>query len=405
MRTLMAGTAIVLGLFCVAVAQPVQAPPARPSAEPPPDERRQAQELVKKAKVSMRDAIKAALKEVKGKPYVAALGSEEGRTLYAVFILDKKKFMEVYVDAISGKAVSAREEPPPAGPEETEARQEVPRALAGAKVDMRDAVQEAAKAIKGAVPIVAQLILEKGRALYQVELLVGDHFAGVKIDATSGKVLQAGQELPILAAWNFDQDRADKVPPGWIIRETNSSGKPATWKVIPERTAFSQPNAFCLTQTQNVGKTYNLALAEKTSYADLDMTVRVKGNTGKEDQGGGLVWRAADENNYYVCRMNPLETNFRVYKVVDGKRTQLQSAEVETKTGQWYAVRVIMIGDHIMCLLEGEKLLDVRDTTFDKAGMIGLWTKADAASCFDDLVVAQPVEQPLTKPAPAAATE
>jgi len=105
---------------------------------------------------------------------------------------------------------------------------------------------------------------------------------------------------------------------------------------------------------------------------------------GEHDRGGGVIWRAKDENNYYVCRMNPLETNFRAYKVVDGKRKQLGSAEVKTESGKWYDLRVVMVGDHIQCYLAGERLLEVRDDQFKDAGVVGLWTKADASSSFDD---------------------
>src|SRR5262249_10493733 len=121
-----------------------------------------------------------------------------------------------------------------------------------------------------------------------------------------------------------------------------------------------------------------------------DLSVKMRANTGKEDQGGGLIWRVKDENNYYICRNNPLESNFRVYKVVNGKRTQFDSADVKTEAGQWHTMRAVMGGDRIACYLDGKKLLEAKDDTFKDAGMIGFWTKADAASSFDDLAVRPP---------------
>lgn len=201
-------------------------------------------------------------------------------------------------------------------------------------------------------------------------------------------IAQSGTSAP-LAEWNFDKDEAGKPPPGWRVAETKGSGKTGKWTVVADDTAPSRPNVLKL-ETQADDSTFNLLIAEKTSFADLDLRIRIKAVSGNEDQGGGLIWRAKDENNYYVCRINPLEENFRVYKVVDGKRSQIQSEKIETKTGQWYEVRAVMSGDHIECFVDGKPYLHAHDDTFKEAGMVGLWTKADASSVFDNIAVYAP---------------
>jgi hypothetical protein len=132
---------------------------------------------------------------------------------------------------------------------------------------------------------------------------------------------------------------------------------------------------------------YNLAIVEKIAVKDVDLSVKLRANGGKNDQGGGIVWRYKDEKNYYVCRINPLEGNYRVYKVVDGKRTQLQSADVNTEADKWYALRVVMTDNQMICYLDGKKLLEASDDTIKDAGMVGVWTKADAATSFDNVSV------------------
>jgi hypothetical protein len=187
----------------------------------------------------------------------------------------------------------------------------------------------------------------------------------------------------------FDRDTVGQVPADWRVAQTNPSKALATWAVQADASAPGKPNVLGLTKTENVKSTYNLAIAEKASFKDLDLSVSLKGVSGKEDQGGGPIWRCIDENNYYTCRINPLEPNFRVYKVINSKRTQLQSVEVKTNTGQWYTLRVVMVGKHITCYLDGNKMLDVQDDALPNAGKVGLWTKADAASVFDDLTVSE----------------
>ena len=109
---------------------------------------------------------------------------------------------------------------------------------------------------------------------------------------------------------------------------------------------------------------------------------------GEVDRGGGVVWRAKDAKNYYIARYNPLEDNFRVYKVVDGKRTMFKSAKTPGDE-KWHTLRVTMVGSKITCYLDGQKHLETEDATFPLAGRIGLWSKADAQSYFDELIVSE----------------
>jgi hypothetical protein len=179
-------------------------------------------------------------------------------------------------------------------------------------------------------------------------------------------------------SWNFDSERTGAIAKGF----TNEFG---TWQVTADATAPSKPNALAQA-AKSAGPEFNVALIGGTNFKDPDLTVQMKSVSGKTDQGGGLVWRAKDGKNYYIARYNPLENNFRVYKVVDGRRTELQSATIRQANG-WHSLRVTMTGDHIECYYDGKKHLDVRDSTFTDAGRIGLWTKADAQTHFDDLTV------------------
>jgi len=180
------------------------------------------------------------------------------------------------------------------------------------------------------------------------------------------------------ALWNFDGDQAGNIPSGF----TNEGGE---WKIVADPTAPSKPNVLAQL-AKNSGSTFNLTLVNGVNYKDLDVSVRMKAIAGQEDQGGGLVWRVKDANNYYVVRHNPLEDNYRLYKVEKGKRSQLQSADIKSNGG-WHTLRVTMKGDHIQCFYDGKLFLEAKDSTFPGAGKIGLWTKADARSHFDDLKI------------------
>ena len=190
------------------------------------------------------------------------------------------------------------------------------------------------------------------------------------------------------ATWSFEGrvGGPDQRVGGWLTAETNGAGKLAKWRVTRDPRALAGENVLSLV-TGNSGQTYNLITALGVKSGDFHLMCGVRGNFGKEDQGGGPVWRFLDQDNYYVCRINPLEDNFRVYKVVGGERTELASAEHVSEPNTWYRVRVSMVGDRIRCYVDGVELLDVTDATFQAPGAVGFWSKADASTSFDGLLV------------------
>ena len=184
---------------------------------------------------------------------------------------------------------------------------------------------------------------------------------------------------------NLESAAAGKLPQGWIAAKTGE-GPGSAWQVVEDSTA---PGGKALAQTSADGpKTlFNLCVAEKANFLDVDLRVAFKAVAGKIDQGGGLLWRYKDAKNYYICRMNPLENNFRLYKVVDGKRTQLGSVDVKAPAGKWHTLRIVQEGNRIQCYLNDKLELESKDETFKEPGKIGFWTKADAQTHFAGLRV------------------
>jgi hypothetical protein len=178
--------------------------------------------------------------------------------------------------------------------------------------------------------------------------------------------------------WTFENESVGAAPKGF----TPSVGE---WNVMT-----TDEGKVLAQSARNANPVFNIVLVDDTMAKDVDVSVKVKALAGEFDQGGGLVWRASDAKNYYIARFNHKEDNFRVYKVVDGVRSQpFQNADVKHHDG-WTLVSVTMKGDHIECFIDGQKYLDVHDSTFPEAGKIGVWSKSDARSQFDDLTLATP---------------
>ena len=187
--------------------------------------------------------------------------------------------------------------------------------------------------------------------------------------------------------FRFTKDDVGKVPAGWKAERTGK-GEGSIWKVMADATSPSK-TGYVLTQTaESPSSLFNVCVADDTSYKDVEVIVSFKALKGKRDQGGGIVWRYQDANNYYIARMNPLEDNYRVYKVIAGKRIQLETKEeIKIPVGEWHTLKIKHVGDKIECFLDGKKQLDAKDKTIDKAGKVGLWTKSDAQSHFDQFTV------------------
>ena len=157
------------------------------------------------------------------------------------------------------------------------------------------------------------------------------------------------------------------------------------WKFVTgkwvRRTTDGRPVLAQTVETQP----WAAALLEEQAFSDVDVSVRFRPISGKEDASGGIILRARDGQNYLLVRANALENNFRLYTLINGTRRTLASARVtEPKLGEWHTLRVTATGPRIQAWLDGAALLDHKDTTYTR-GFIGLWTKADSVTEFADL--------------------
>src|SRR5436309_2844820 len=175
--------------------------------------------------------------------------------------------------------------------------------------------------------------------------------AGVAVWAAEGKE----------RAFRFGKDDLGKVPAGWKVEKTGK-GDGSDWKVVADGTAPSKSGVALAQVAKSPGGVFNVCVAEDTNFKDVELSVSFKAVAGDSDQGGGFVWRYQDNNNYYICRMNPLEDNYRVYKVVAGKRLQLGTKEgVKVKAGEWHKLKVEVKGNKMEGYLDGEKMWEISD--------------------------------------------
>src|SRR5258708_4771255 len=175
--------------------------------------------------------------------------------------------------------------------------------------------------------------------------------------------------------WTFDTDPVGGLPPG----AQSFSGQ---WAVRAEPDSPSPPNALC--QTGNAD--YPAISLDSKPYTDLTLVTHFKPISGKADQAGGLIFRVQDKNNYYILRANALEDNVIFFTYVSAQRNQLKAANAKVMPNIWHELRVEVRGNMFLGFLDGKQVVDGTDDRY-KSGGIGLWTKSDSVTCFDDVEV------------------
>ena len=206
----------------------------------------------------------------------------------------------------------------------------------------------------------------------------------VSLQIVFGAVVTHAETASPAPAWNFDREQPGTLPSEFSIG-TLFDGRPAgDWQVLATERAKSPPHVLAQLMAKGAEHAYNVTLVKGTVASDLNLQVSFLPIQGNADMGGGLIWRAADDRNYYLARANPLEQNIRVYRVVNGVRHLLQNFDQTITVKQWHTLRVTHQGCRVNIFYDDKQVLDLCEEAFH-TGQIGLWTKSDAVTYFDDL--------------------
>jgi hypothetical protein len=177
---------------------------------------------------------------------------------------------------------------------------------------------------------------------------------------------------------NFDDLKTGVPPPGWTATKTGTGE--AKWEIVADDSAPSKPNVL----KQSGEATYPVCIKDDTKLKDGFVEVKFKPISGKEDQAGGVIWRCKDADNYYIARANALEDNVTIYHTVNGKRSEKKRINTKVASNKWHTLRVDFKDNYFVVTFDGKKAFTWKDDTFKEPGKVGLWTKADSTTLFDD---------------------
>ncbi len=183
----------------------------------------------------------------------------------------------------------------------------------------------------------------------------------------------------------FSQFDVGRTPPGFTVALTGGGG-PVSWIVQEDASAPSGKKILAQTSSDTTGNRFPICVYDGVSAKDVEVSAQFKSVSGKVDQAAGVVVRYQDKDNYYVARANALENNVRFYKVEGGRRSQLAGIGTKVSPGKWHELKLTAKGTHFVVAFDG-KWFEADDSTFPNAGKVGLWTKADSVTFFDNLKV------------------
>ncbi len=189
--------------------------------------------------------------------------------------------------------------------------------------------------------------------------------------------------------WDFDGLASGTLPVDWRVEATGQDKAAAQWQAEQDKSAPLGSGVLRLTATNHrINGVFNLCWTPSVSFKEGEIAVFLKGNSGAIDQGGGPIWRVQDRNNYYIARYNPLEHNVSIYYTKNGKRIMLAYSGEVAANETWNLLKISHKGSRIRVYLNGKMMLMANGGDYlPEAGGVGLWTKADAATTFDDFTV------------------
>jgi hypothetical protein len=200
--------------------------------------------------------------------------------------------------------------------------------------------------------------------------------------------------LPFFSAINinFDSTKLGELPAGWTSAATNHGDTPR-WTVQHDPTAPSRPNVLAQFSKGGLRYRFPLCLFDQVTCIDGDISVKMKILSGKDDQDAGVVFRATDQNNYYLVRASAREHNIVMYRVKDGHFEPIRvngaaagsyGVRHPIKIGDWNLLRVTYKGAEATVYFNHRKVFEASDRAFISPGRAGVWTNADTIAYFDD---------------------
>jgi hypothetical protein len=198
---------------------------------------------------------------------------------------------------------------------------------------------------------------------------------GLQLTASTGTII------------TFDTFAVGSAPPGWTVAMTNH-GSPPRWEVRRDQSAPSPPYVLAQVSNDPTDDRFPLALLDGVNLRDGEISVRIKPLSGREDQGGGVVWRYQDQNNYYLARANATNNTVAVFRIQNGHRVAIQpGVKHDIPANAWSILKVVVRGGRYQVYVDHRRIMEGYDDTFRGTGRVGLCTVADSVMYFDDFRV------------------
>jgi hypothetical protein len=174
----------------------------------------------------------------------------------------------------------------------------------------------------------------------------------------------------------------------------SGEGAKIDWEIRAEPSARSGTKVLAQTSTELLPARFPLLIYDSLSVKDVSVTVQFKPVSGTINQAAGVIVRFQDPDHFYVARADALKNEVQLINVVNGLHNPLARADIPVATGEWHTMRLVAQGSHLQVFLDEVSLLTADDDTYEQAGKVGLATKSDGITIFDDLAIVT-LDQPL----------
>lgn len=348
---------------------------------------------IRTAHVSLHDALRIA-KEKFPSALVREIEFRRGdNARYEVSMISDGQLHEVEISAGGG---SVQVESKPFAERREKDLRELWDQMKEANADLARAMDAAAAYLPEATLTEAEVEVKRAGTKAEIRLATKDASHKVEVDVKTYEVVEVdnrpafrgAQERGGSIVFAFDRDAPGSLPAGWRSSESSKGAPTAAWDVRKDASAPSPTQILGVSATDDSPEgQLNVCWTSAVKLADAKVECRFRADSGKKDQGGGVIWRVANERTYYLTRVSTIEKKVTIERVKDGVRNQLASADLAIPSGEWHTLRIEHTGEHIRCFVDNAGVAEAKDAAIPDAGGIGVWTKADASTSFDSVTV------------------
>lgn len=209
----------------------------------------------------------------------------------------------------------------------------------------------------------------------------------VHVDVSREKTgRESGKFLGVVGNWSIVDDGGKHVLA--VDGRQWMKGQPAGGLAEKARTIYGSRHEEFIDNVKAFAYFPYAVAKDVNDFQNGDIRLRFKLVGGQLDQCAGILFNLKSNGDYLAVRFNGKEDNVVLWTFNQGKRKFVKkgSENVPLAMNTWHTLQISVHGTELKAALDDKHLLDYT-LAEPVTGRIGVWSKTDSVSYFDDYTV------------------